>query len=466
MTIIKHRCLTASLSLALAFSFLGMGAGCAEETEGRQHPGLELIPINDADHAVLDTFENIRATTEANGVLSLEWDGVADPNVAVVEIWRPSMTKWASLAGGEWNPSLDSWGDRVATIPAGPAQWLDPAALVLDDNRYIIRTIDFAGEVVDGYVVEARPAHVFRAANWSDLDTDGVGTHDIDGEYVNVRGDGLDTVLFTVNRGEMGTISYEADSANGHDYLEVYFKSGVHAGKRGWVAKDYLRWSTLEVCNGDAVIRDGDNLEQTLGSVASGTVVYVISGQVRNTGQHRYFKVNAGGTQGWVATSKLCTKGTDAANGGGGASEPGNSGGSGYDAGLANALADAAYAGAVGYSMGRCYEYVWYALKSATGMTEARANQLGIPATSAYQFGDWADANPSALYSDFGLEKISSTAADAPVGSVIVWEPGQCGFSSAHGHIEIVASPGYACSDFCGYMYDDCGNPRVYMPVK
>ena len=116
--------------------------------------------------------------------------------------------------------------------------------------------------------------------------------------------------------------------------------------------------------------------------------------------------------------------------------------------------------------MGRCYEYVWYALKRVTGITESRATQIGVPATSAYQFGDWADQNPSALLNDFGLKKINSSAANAPVGSVIVWDAGQCGFSAVHGHIEIVASPGYACSDFCGYMYNDCGAPRVYMPVS
>lgn len=450
------------LTLSLLALTALLSVGCAAEPEGREQAGLELIPISERDEAVLDVFEGLRAEPLANGVLALAWDDVAD-DVAFVEIWRPDMSKWSDLAGGEWNPSLEHWGERVAQIPAGSAQWIDLDALVVDDNRYILRTIGFTGEVSQGFVVEARPAQTsdFRAGNWSDADTSGVGTHDITGEYVNVRGDAIGTVLFTANRGELATLSYQTKKHGGKDYYEVYFKAGVHAGQRGWVAKEFLVWSVLEVCS-DAQIRTGNDLGTVVGTAPRGATAYVTSGQVRNTGNNRYFQVSVGGKQGFVATSSLCAKGSVAPAQDGG----NNQGGPVYDAALAKRLADEAYAGSVGYSMGRCYQYAWAAMTRAIGITEARANQLGIPSTSAYQFGDWADANPSALYDDFGLKKITSSSANAPVGSVVVWEPGQCGFNGTHGHIEIVASPGYACSDFCGYMYNDCGNPRVYMPVK
>ncbi len=454
---ISTKSLFTALFIGLALNF---SAGCADSDEGRRDAGLELIPIAERDGEVLDVFEGLHAEAMANGVLALAWDDVRDPNVAFVEIWRPDMDKWSELAGGEWNPALDHWGERVAQIPAGSAQWIDIHALVVDHNRYILRTIRFDGEVGDGFVVDARPAQTsgFRAGNWSDANTNGVGTHDIDGEYVNVRSDALANVLFTANRGELATLSYQTRKHEGKDYYEVYFKSGAHEGQRGWVAKEFLRWSVLEVCSDNAKLRTGSDLGTVVGTVNRGTLAYVTSGQVRNTGEHRYFEVNAGGKKGFLATSSLCAKGTS--------SHVGDSQGGSYDPALAKALANEAYAGSAGYSMGRCYQYAWAALTRATGVTEARASQLGIPSTSAYQFGDWADANPSALHGDFGLAAIDSTSADAPIGSVVVWDPGQCGFNSTHGHIEIVTSPGYACSDFCGYMYNDCGKPRVYMPVK
>ncbi|MCA9680757.1 MAG: CHAP domain-containing protein [Myxococcales bacterium] len=462
---ILHTLLTAAL---LTGAGSGLSACAMDDSDlARAEPGLELIPISEHDVEVLEVFEGLRATAEANGVLALAWDDVADPSVAWVEIWRPSMDKWSDLAGGEWNPALDHWGEMAARIPVGAAQWLDPAALVLDDNRYILRTIGFDGQVRQGFVVEARPARVtFRAANWSDEPTNGVGTHDVDGTYVNVRGDGLDTVLFTANRGELLTLSYQTAKSGDLTYYEVFFKSGVHEGERGWVAADFLRFSTLEVCSDKVSVRSED-LGSVVGTVNRGTVAYVTDGTVRNTGQYRYFKVNAGGVQGYVATEFLCPKGTSGGTGNGGGGNGGGGANSGnYDAAAAKLLANEAYAGSVGYSMGRCYQYAWAAMTRAIGITESRANQLGIPATSAYQFGDWADAHPTALYQDFGLKAIDSTSADAPVGSVVVWDPGQCGFNYTHGHIEIVTSPGYACSDFCGYMYNDCGKPRVYMPVQ
>ena len=66
------------------------------------------------------------------------------------------------------------------------------------------------------------------------------------------------------------------------------------------------------------------------------------------------------------------------------------------------------------------------------------------------QFGDWIDNNPSHARSQLGLERRYMNAANAPEGSVLVWDPYQCGYHPVHGHIEIMSGPNLACSDFCG----------------
>lgn len=83
-------------------------------------------------------------------------------------------------------------------------------------------------------------------------------------------------------------------------------------------------------------------------------------------------------------------------------------------------------------------------------------------------FGAWANSNPDELRRIFRLKRVDTlgtTQFTAPQGSVLVWNAGQCGFSSEHGHIEIVVRPGHACSDFCGNVAT-CSTPWIYMPVK
>lgn len=411
--------------------------------------------MNPGDDDVTLVFDGIRAEVEANGVLALVWDEVVDEDVAFVEIWEPDMDKWTELTGGDWNPALDSWGNLVATIPVGPATWLDPDALVLESNRYILRTRTWEGEINHGFVVDARPAQfTFRDAPWADEDTNGVGTHAVDGQYVNIRGDEHGEVLFMANRGDLLTTTYESRERNGYTYLEVFFKSGTHANERGWIAADYLKHSTLSICADDVQIRTGGDLGTVVGTASKGSKAYVISGDVRNTGTYRYFEVSVDGVEGYVATEFLCQAGAIASGD--------------YDPVLAQTYANEVKSGALGYSIGYCYGYVWNAMIRTLGLSDpwGKAAQVGLGLNSAYMFGDWADSHPEELYDIFGLQRIESSAADAPVGSTIVWDRGQCGFSSAHGHIEIVVSPNYACSDFCGYMRNNCGDPGVYMPVK
>lgn len=131
--------------------------------------------------------------------------------------------------------------------------------------------------------------------------------------------------------------------------------------------------------------------------------------------------------------------------------------------GVGASFARAALSGNLGYSASRCYEYVWKALRSVLGY---EIESTSVPSRSAYQFGDWADRNPSDLARIFKLKKSSVYPEKAPLGSVIVWNPGQCGYSGAHGHIEIAVGNGKACSDFCGHIATHCSLPRVYVPTS
>ncbi|MBS2020171.1 MAG: hypothetical protein JST00_45345 [Deltaproteobacteria bacterium] len=65
----------------------------------------------------------------------------------------------------------------------------------------------------------------------------------------------------------------------------------------------------------------------------------------------------------------------------------------------------------------------------------------------------------------WGFEKQARGVDDIPRGSIIAWRPGQCGYHSTYGHIEIAIGGGRACSDFCGTIRRGCGSPNVYVPV-
>jgi hypothetical protein len=153
-------------------------------------------------------------------------------------------------------------------------------------------------------------AAVTNVGNWADQDTNGVGTHRIDGDGVNVRGDNLSQIQFVAAAGEQLALSYKTKEFQGQTYYEGYFKGAPHDGERGWVAGSLLAYSALVVCNGnDVTVRTGASLETVVGTVDAGTKAFVVSGTVRNTGANRYFEVSAGGLKGFVATSFLCRSG-------------------------------------------------------------------------------------------------------------------------------------------------------------
>jgi hypothetical protein len=114
-------------------------------------------------------------------------------------------------------------------------------------------------------------------------------------------------------------------------------------------------------------------------------------------------------------------------------------------------------------SQHRCYSYVKQHMRAA-GMSTAHLESHGYGA-SAYQFATWAKAYPSELQK-MGLQKSSVDVNNIPKGSVIVWPRGACGYSSDHGHIEIVVddNSSRACSDFCGRVKKGCGKPDIFVP--
>lgn len=114
------------------------------------------------------------------------------------------------------------------------------------------------------------------------------------------------------------------------------------------------------------------------------------------------------------------------------------------------------------WGRGNCYLAVWDVFRRALG---TGIEKTSVPATSAYQFGDWADRNPNDLANVFKLKKSSGAPENAPLGSVLVYYPGQCGHHPIHGHIEIVVPSKRACSDYCAPIDRTCPYPRVYAPI-
>lgn len=136
-----------------------------------------------------------------------------------------------------------------------------------------------------------------------------------------------------------------------------------------------------------------------------------------------------------------------------------------YDVGLANRLANAANTVSkkkVTEEYNPCWARVWEAMKWTYG-NHIENTSVGRP--HAYDFAKWANPDSRRLYDTFKLKKKSFVGSEIPVGSVVVWKPGSCGYSRSAGHIEVVVSPGRACSFYCGPICTSAV-PEVYVPVK
>lgn len=140
-----------------------------------------------------------------------------------------------------------------------------------------------------------------------------------------------------------------------------------------------------------------------------------------------------------------------------------------YNAAWGQKIAGNVYDRLVGKFIGKCYQYVAYHFEDA-GIISYNDPLWSSFSESAYQFADWAIKNPLILKSRFGLKyepSFNSKPQAAPVGTVLVYQPGQCGYNATHGHIEIVVSPNKACSDACQTVATaglGC-KPHVFLPV-
>ena len=171
------------------------------------------------------------------------------------------------------------------------------------------------------------------------------------------------------------------------------------------------------------------------------------------TPSNGYYNVDYEGQEGWAYGAYLAA---DGSGGGGGGS-------SCYDSKLGAKLASASREVDGDGSQGLCYRYV-----------KDHIEQAGIPIRSivpaayeesAYAFAVWAKRDPAGLAAAHFAP--SSVGLDAlPLGAILVWRAGQCGYSAEHGHIEINIGGGRACSDFCGHIKRDCGMPSVFVPTK
>jgi hypothetical protein len=127
-------------------------------------------------------------------------------------------------------------------------------------------------------------------------------------------------------------------------------------------------------------------------------------------------------------------------------------------------LAAAAASGNLGAFYGRCYEYVSKHMEAAGVIRPEQWDELGIGPNYAADFADWAVANPEPMRRELKLVKIPTPEDKLaiPVGSIIVYERGVCGFSSRAGHIEVVTRPDWACSDGCESLDQGCfSDPSV-----
>lgn len=124
-------------------------------------------------------------------------------------------------------------------------------------------------------------------------------------------------------------------------------------------------------------------------------------------------------------------------------------------------------------SASQCYYWAAEHMEDAGVIGASDWSRLGIGVESAYMFAQWANANPSLLRSELSLKRVDTlgiSTLNAPRGSILVYAAGACGYSARHGHIEIVADSGYACSDFCHSFKTEaqCGGyrPSIYIPIK
>jgi len=143
-----------------------------------------------------------------------------------------------------------------------------------------------------------------------------------------------------------------------------------------------------------------------------------------------------------------------------------------YD--TARKLAEEAQRLQIGRFTGRCYEYTGMAIENVGLMPKGPQawREAGVPVISA---ADFVEVEKSSVASKFTRLNLRSWAC-LPLGAIVVWDRGVCGFNATHGHIEVVVNrrPAYPsetrlCSDGCQSLQTRCSlgsGVTIFMPRK
>ena len=134
------------------------------------------------------------------------------------------------------------------------------------------------------------------------------------------------------------------------------------------------------------------------------------------------------------------------------------------DLGAGTKLAQIAARDEIGFT-GYCYSYVKSALQKM-GIVDREDIDEAHAGAHAKQFAEFVDKNPGLLHRK--LLRVQAPSWPLPIGTVVVWSPGACGYSSTSGHIEIVTriKPPQACSDGCGTFQVACLNELGAAPAR
>lgn len=117
------------------------------------------------------------------------------------------------------------------------------------------------------------------------------------------------------------------------------------------------------------------------------------------------------------------------------------------DLGAGADLAGVVKADEIGFT-GYCYSYVKSALQKV-GIVDKKDIAAAGDGAHAKLFSEFVEKNPALLKRK--LLRLPAPSWPLPIGTIVVWSSGACGFSNASGHIEIITriKPPQACSDGC-----------------
>ena len=145
-----------------------------------------------------------------------------------------------------------------------------------------------------------------------------------------------------------------------------------------------------------------------------------------------------------------------------------------YDEATALRLARSAKNHSLGSFTGWCDSSVADAMEMTGLIRRDQWYSLGIGVNAAADFAAWANRNAGTLRSQLKLAKMPtpSVAAELPLGAIVVYDRGTCGFRGRSGHIEVKVAPNLLCSDGCQPAYQSCfgsagarAGISVYVPV-